>query len=112
MENKSNLVWIVLGVGLILWFISTRQEKWEGVYYPSGEMTNPIYSSSLTSKEDCIRWGEGMINSRPQDKEFAPQDLYECGRNCKNFIDNDPLSVRVCEQNFDGGDWRRGDYGK
>lgn len=57
MEDKSNLVWIILGVGLIIWFISNRPEKWEGVYYPAGEMINTIYSSSLRSKEDCIRWG-------------------------------------------------------
>lgn len=53
-----------------------------------------------------------MINSRPQDKDIPPQDLYECGKDCQNFIDNNPLSVRVCKQNFDGGDWRRGDYGE
>jgi len=87
------------------------QSGWLGFYYPGGALTSPIYSPELKSKEECIKWGEAMIKSRPQDQSLQPQDLYECGRDCKRMIEDDPYSTRVCQQNFDGGDWRRGDYG-
>lgn len=81
-----------------------------GFYYPEGNLvSNTIYSPEFNTKEKCISWAENIRTSRPQDSGLDPQDLYECGKSCK--LNNPGLRLYECSQTFDGGDWRRGDYG-
>ncbi len=111
MENKYNWFWPLVVIGFILWFFFGRQQdNWRGFYYPGGNISGPaIYSPEYKTKEDCIAWGENERTLRPQDSSIDPQDLYECGKNCK--VQNKEIGLHVCEKTFDGGDWRRGDYG-
>jgi hypothetical protein len=104
-------IFIVLIVGY--WSIWGRKaDVWKGFYYINGLSSSVIYSPEYKTKEDCISWAENEWKLHPSDANLAPQDLYECGSNCKLFDPNFPNSTYICEQNFDGGDWRRGDYGK
>jgi len=89
---------------------SNANQKWMGFYYPEGDLvSNTTYSPEFDTKEQCISWAENIRVSRPADANVDPQDLYECGKSCK--LRNSKLGLYECGQSFDGGDWRRGDYG-
>lgn len=115
---------IALFIGLAWRFIANMQETWLGFYYPEGSFGSTIYSTEFKTKEQCISWAENYRKSRPQDYNIHPQDLYECGKNCKvsddykYLLEHDPEYTSqnpptyICKVTFDGGDWRRGDYGE
>lgn len=110
-EGISRTIKLLIMISLIWWFIASRREVWMGFYYPGGNISgDAIYSPEVKDKEACIRWAEDMWHSRPSDRDVNPQDLYECGKNCE--IRNAGLGLYQCKQTFDGGDWRRGDYGE
>lgn len=107
----DNLIWAIVIIGIVWWFMRGKQQAWRGFYYPGGVISGPaIYSPEYKTKEDCISWAENEWKLRPQDSLLDPQDLYECGKNCK--VRNKEIGLHVCDQTFDGGDWRRGDYGE
>ena len=108
----KNWVWIVIILGILLFIFIRKLDVWRGFYYVGGSFGAVIYSPEYKTKEDYIRWAENEWKSHPEDANLAPQDLYECGSNCKLDNPNNPDSIYICEQNFDGGDWRKGDYGK
>lgn len=111
--KAGSLLWLILVIGVIGWIVKGNSDVWRGFYYPGGVLSGPvIYSPEYKNKEDCISWSENEWRLHPSDANLNPQDLYECGKNCKiNNPSNPAQSIYVCEQNFDGGDWRRGDYG-
>jgi len=110
----SKIVTIILIIiGFLIVKNVFKEDKWRGFYYPNGSFAPVIYSPEYSSEEDCINWAENERNLRPEDAGLEPQNLYECGKNCKLSNPKDPVdSIYICEQTFDGGDWRRGDYGK
>lgn len=108
MSEKS--VYILIALGLVLWLVFGRKDNtWRGFYYEGGSFASVVYSPEYKTKEDCIAWGENERQRRPSDSSIDPQNLYECGKNCK--VQNKEVGLHVCEVTFDGGDWRRGDYG-
>ncbi len=110
-KNLSiNLIWALIIIGGIFWFLLIKHDSWRGFYYPGGILSGPVvYSPEYKTKEDCISWAENEWKSRSEDAEINPQNLYECGKNCK--VQNKEIGLHVCEKTFDGGDWRRGNYG-
>lgn len=111
MKNKYSWFWPIVVLGIIIWFLFGRQsESWRGFYYEGGSYGSVVYSPDYKTKEDCIAWGENERSRRPNDSSIDPQNLYECGKNCK--VQNKEIGLHVCEVTFDGGDWRRGDYGE
>ena len=110
-----NKIFSIILILAVFWFgaKALHKDTWRGFYYPQGSLVGPyVYSPEYSTKEDCISWAENEWKLRPEDADIAPQDLYECGKNCKLHDPNNPGSIYVCEVNFDGGDWRRADYGE
>lgn len=105
------LIGILIVIALVWFFFFRGHDTWMGFYYPEGDLAGQaIYSPEFKKKEECISWAENKRASRPGDAEIHPQDLYECGKNCK--IRNESIGLYECMVTFDGGDWRRGDYGE
>lgn len=107
-NNIGTIILIILIIVVGVYFLSGKNDNWIGFYYPnrnnSGEA---IYSPQFKTKEKCIAWAENTWDSRLSDRNIDPQDLYECGKNCVL----QSWGLYICDVAFDGGDWRRGDYG-
>ena len=104
------------------------EQYWSGVYYPNGNSNgNAIYSSRLTSKEECIGWAINERGLRPEDANVPLGNLWECNKNCQlapayttllnatqqykqELLDDNKGPLYVCDDGgFDGEDWLRGD---
>lgn len=92
MKKLFVIVLIIIG-----WLILFGKDEWLGFYYPNGCLTcedQYIYSPKLDSLEDCLGWAEDLNIQRNN-----PDDLFECGKNCKPPTGDFPFYV--CKETID-----------
>lgn len=106
-----------------------KEDYWNGIYYPNGNsIGNAIYSSRLTSKEECIGWAINESGLRPEDANVPLGELWECNKNCQlspeynvilhatqkskqELLDDKRGTLYYCEEGgFNGTDWLKGDF--
>ena len=91
-EYKEIIILIVI-IFAVYFFI--KQDKWLWFYYPGGCLgcsENYIYSPEFKTKDECFDWAYTL-----KDKRNNPDDLFECGRNCKT---EDGIGY-VCQETVD-----------
>lgn len=116
-SKVKTLLYVLLAfIGLYLLIhtlkVVLKKDRWKGFYYPGGNLLRPIYSGDFLTHSDCILWAEGLLDSRPQDRDIRRSNLYECGKNCelsdtyKYLVKNKPdykfrdYPTYVCEETF------------
>jgi hypothetical protein len=97
------------------------RNTWLGIYYPLND--DDIYSPIFQTKEECIDWALSMEARYPP---YLSNDVgwrWECSSNCKVSDSYQYLQkyapdkatalggpTYVCDEGFDDGDYKRGDY--
>lgn len=87
---------IIVGLLFILMGVGCTNETWQGFYYPDGCLScddKYIYSPKFKDKEICLNWAEDL-----KQKRHNPDDLYECGKNCK---ENKEFGGFQCKETID-----------
>lgn len=90
----KKILFILAGVVILSFAIFNGKDVWMGFYYPDGCLScseNYIYSPKFDKKDECFDWGENLKDSRNN-----PEDLFECGLNCK-----DKGGYFVCKETVD-----------
>lgn len=94
--KKIVIVSILFLSGVLLTGCSFR-DTWQGFYYPDGCLAcsdKYIFSPIFNDKESCLNWAEDL-----KEKKGKPDDLYECGKNCKP--PKTPDGFYLCKETVD-----------
>ena len=93
----KGIITLIIIVGLIYFGYNLFfKESWQGFYYPNGCLVcedSYIFSPIFSSKEECLDWADKLLMKRNN-----PNDLYECGKNCKW---KEEFNGYLCEETID-----------